>query len=380
MITRTWFPGGKVWATLACAALASVHMHGCEAQEAPDPIRPVRAIQSAGSSGLLERTFPGVASASTEVNLSFRVGGPLIDRPADVGDELNAGDLVARIDPRDYEVRLAAARGQLERAIAARDFAQTEFDRIQRIMAQDPGATSEVALDAAKRELDVRTADIASLEAAVTAAEDQLRYTRLLAPFDGRVVATYAENFEDVLPKQAIVRVVDKARMEFDISVPESLIGYAPYVETVSIRFDAIPGREFEATVKEIGEEATRSTRTYPVTLVMDQPEDAQLLPGMAGDARIVSSPPDLEAGIAVPASAVFSHGSPPASHIWVCDVGDGSVSRRPVEVGRLETGGILITDGLEPGEWIVIAGVHSLSEGQRVRILDAETDREVGP
>lgn len=357
-----------------------VGLLGCKRPAEPDPIRPVRAMQTAGASNLLKRTFPGVAAAATEVNLSFRVGGPLINRPADVGDELRTGDTVAQIDPRDYEVRLDAARGQVERAIAARDFAQTEFDRIQRIMDQDSGATSEIALDTAKRELEVRTADVASLEAAVTAAEDQLRYTRLLSPFEGRVVATYVENFEDVLPKQAIVRIVDRTRLDFEISVPESLIGYAPYVEDVSIRYDAFPDREFTATVKEVGEEATRATRTYPVTLSMSQPGDAQLLPGMAGTASIVSRPPDNLAGIAVPASAVFSPGSSSESFVWICDESTGTVSRRAVEVGRLDSGGILITGGLEAGEWIAVAGVHSLREGQRVRIRDIETDREIGP
>ncbi|UCD73785.1 MAG: efflux RND transporter periplasmic adaptor subunit [Phycisphaerales bacterium] len=329
----------------------------------------------------MERSFPGLASASTEVNLSFRVGGPLISRPVNVGDEVRAGDLVARIDPRDFEVRLDLVRGHLERAKAARDYAQTEYDRIARIMEQDPGATSEVALDTAERQLNVAKADIRSIEASVTAAEDQLRYTELVAPFDGRVVATYVENFEDVLPKQAIVRIVDRKRIDFKISVPEGLIGYAPYVEEIAVRFDAFEGREFPAAVKEIGEEATQATRTYPVTLIMEQPEDVEILAGMAGDARITSRPPELEsAGISIPATAVFSDGSSSDTFVWVCDESTGILERRKVDAKHFSEAGLRVQSGLSAGEWIVVAGVYSAREGQRVRILDVVTGEEVKP
>ena len=108
---------------------------GCKRSEpTSESVRPVRAIRVAGPEEYMQRSFPGLASASTEVNLSFRVGGPLISRPVKVGDTVEAGDVVARIDPRDFEVRLESIRGNLERAKATKDYAQTEFDRIQRIM------------------------------------------------------------------------------------------------------------------------------------------------------------------------------------------------------------------------------------------------------
>jgi RND family efflux transporter MFP subunit len=319
-------------------------------------------------------------ASSTEVNLSFRVGGPLISRPVDVGDMVEAGDIVASIDPRDFEVRLESVRGQLERAKAALDYGQTEYDRILRIRAQDPGATSELALDTALRERNVQKANVRSLEAGVMTAEDQVGYTQLKAPFAGRVVATYVENFEDVLPKRPIVRIIDRARVEFDISIPEGMIGYAPYVKEIMIRFDAIAGREFPATVKEIGEEATQATRTYPVTLVMDHPDDVEILAGMAGDARITSRPPQFEAaGIAIPATAVFSDGSSSDSFVWVCDESSRTLHRRKVEARHFSDTGLSVQSGLSAGEWVVVAGVHTAKEGQKVRLEDVATGEEVG-
>ncbi len=366
-------------ALLLAGVLLILALGACKETAVPPPVRPVRAMRVSGPNEFMQRSFPGLASASTEVNLSFRVGGPLISRSVDVGDMVEAGDIVARIDPRDFEVRLESVRGHLERAKAAMDYAQTEYDRILRIRAQDPGATSELALDTAERERNVQKANVRSLEASVMTAEDLLGYTQLKAPFAGRVVATYVENFEDVLPKRPIVRILDRARVEFHIGIPEGMIGYAPYVEEIMIRFDAIAGREFPATIKEIGEEATRATRTYPVTLVMDHPDDVSILAGMAGDARITSRPPEFEeAGIAIPATAVFSDGASSDTFVWVCDLSSRTLERRKVEARYFSDTGLRVQSGLSAGEWVVVAGVHSVREGQEVRIEDVATGEEV--
>jgi membrane fusion protein, multidrug efflux system len=359
--------------------LASLMLVGCNRSE-PEVavIRPVRAMQVLAPNELLLRSFPGLASASTEVNLSFRVGGPLISRAVNVGDDVRAGDVVAQIDPTDFSVRLQAVEAQLERSLASKEYAQTEYNRIKRIMDEDPGATSEVALDTALRQLNVSSADVDTLQASVKAAQDQLKYTQLVAPFDGRVVATYVENFEDVLLKQPIMRILDRRKVEFSISVPESLIGYAPFVENVTIAFDAYPDREFIGRVKEIGEEATQATRTYPVKLILDQPDDIEILAGMAGVAKITSRPPDLKSGISIPATSVFSDTATGESLVWVCDPSTGRVSKRVITATQFSSSGLSVEEGLSQGEWIMVAGVHTAREDQQYRIVNVETGEEI--
>jgi len=134
-----------------------------------------------------------------------------------------------------------------------------------------------------------------------------------------------------------------------------------------------------EAKIKEIGREASEATRTYPVTLVMDQPEDAEILPGMAGQATVVSRPPeDSElVGIPVPATTVFSGEDPGKSFVWIVDEATKTLSRREVQVGKLARFGVLIREGLKPGEWIVVKGVNSVKEGQAVRILDVAREEQ---
>ncbi len=334
------------------------------------------AIRIADPSDMAKRTFPGRAKATQEVNMSFRVSGPLIDFPVDVGDQVKKGDVVCRMDPRDFETVLGTAEGQLAQSQAILTRAQADFNRVTNIYKQDPGAISQVSIDGARQRRDSARAKVKSLQATVATAKDQYRYTWLRAPFDGVVVETYVENFETVVAKQPILRILDPSRIEFVISVPESLISFTPYVEEIKVTFDALPGIEIPATIKEVGREATQATRTYPVTLLMDQPADAEILPGMAGQAVGVARLPEQSkhVGMEIPATAVFS-GSDKKSYVWIVNETSKTLSRREVEIGSLSRFGMRVNAGLTPGEWIVIKGVNSVQEGEEVRILDASEE-----
>jgi RND family efflux transporter MFP subunit len=346
---------------------------------APEPVEEpklplVPAIQVADPESLSERLFPGRARAGQEVNLSFRVSGPLIELPFNVGDEVKAGDVVARIDPQDYINALDAATGSLEKAQAKARQAAADYGRILNVFKEDPGATSETAIDLTRAARDSSQAAVRTMRSAVQTAEDKVSYTSLRAPFDGVVVETFAENFETVIAKEPVLRLLDPSSIEFLISVPENLIGFAPLVEEVSVTFDALPGVTVPARIKEIGKEASRATRTYPVKLVMEQPEGTEILPGMAGSARVAARLPENDAAagsIQVPATAIFAQQDPEKSYVWVIDEATKALQRREVEVGRLTDYGVVIRSGLTAGEWVVTRGVHSVREGQAVRIMD---------
>jgi RND family efflux transporter MFP subunit len=139
------------------------------------------------------------------------------------------------------------------------------------------------------------------------------------------------------------------------------------------VRFDAFKEIEIPAHVKEIGKEASQATRTYPVNLIMDQPEGVKILPGMAGIAHGAARLPETggSGSVTVPVTAVFSSEAEEQSFVWVIDETTMTVARRPVKVDSLSDTGVSVTEGLQPGEWIATAGVHYLKEGQKVRILD---------
>ncbi len=363
---------------LGMLLLGAAMLSACDkepvAQKEPPP-RLVNAMRVAEHKDLGERSFPGRARAGQEVNLSFRVSGPLVALSAEVGAEFNKDDVVATMDPRDFESALRTVQGQLEREQAAVRRAQADFTRLQNVMKEDPGATSQTAVDRARQERDSARATLRSLQGSLQTAKDRLSYTKLRAPFDGVVVETYVENFETVVAKQPIVRLLDPSSIEFVVNVPENLIGLAPYVVGIDVTFDALPGVTVPATIKEIGKEASQATRTYPVTFVMAQPEKGEILPGMAGQATVRSRPPedsDQALGTEIPATAVFTSDDRSKSFVWVIDEANKTLSRREVEVAGLSRFGTRVRTGIKAGEWIVTKGVHSVREGQQVRILDA--------
>ena len=363
------------WITIPATVGFVMLLTACDqAPVTEQPVRPVRAIKVGEAGPMAERWFPGQARAHNEADLSFRVSGPLIVLANDiVGKDYKVGEVIARIDPRDYEVKLADIKAQLARARASAKRAASEYKRELNIFKKDPGATSDAAVERKSAQRDQTAADVKALSASLDAARDQLDYTYMKAPFNGKVVQQYVQNFEDVQAKQAIVRLLDSSRIEMVINIPESLISYAPYITNIRVQFDAFKDHPIPAVIKEIGAEASRSTRTYPVTLLMDQPEDFKILPGMAG--RTTGDRKSVEAskqqGIVVPISAIFSPEANANSNVWVFDEHTATVSRREVTTGELTDYGVQIQQGLTPGEWVITAGVSYLTEGLTVRLLE---------
>lgn len=361
--------------TIFLLIAAILLLPGCSKEEAEEKqiIRPVRYFEIPSPGQFSQRNFPGRAKATQEIDLAFRVSGPLITRPVDVGDEVKAGDIVARIDPRDFQIAVNSAQGKLDNARAAAARAASEYKRELNIFKEDPGATSQTAVDRKKEARDKAQANIKSFAADLDGAKDQLSYTYLKAPFDGNVVKTYVENFENVQAKEPIVRILDDSSIEMEVNIPESLISIAPHVEDIKVVFDPFPDVELSAQIKEIGTEASATTRTYPVTLIMAQPENVKILPGMAGKAS-GTPPADLakeSLGIEIPVTAVFADIESGSTLVWIINKDNLTVSKREVEVDQVGDRGIRIISGLNEGEFIASAGVNYLHEGQTVKLLE---------
>ncbi len=331
---------GSRWIPLV--VLSAAFLVGCQEEQVADKsvVRPVRAMKVSDAASLQRRQFPGRAKATRELDLAFKVGGPLISFPVKVGDDVETGQQLGRIDPATFAATMDANVASLERAKATLNNAKLEFDRNNTLF--EKGHVSKARLDNVTTIVQRNQADVAAAKAALERARLDLDYTNLRAPFAGIVVRTYVENFENVRAKQPVVRIVDSSRIEMVIDIPESLISLAPHVKEAIVVFDAFPNREVPARIKEIGSEASETTRTYPVTLVMDQPEDVKILPGMAGKASGKAAPQEIiaRAGVEVPVSATFSGEEPGSTFVWVIDEQSKTVARRRVSPGNLRTGG----------------------------------------
>ena len=187
--------------------------------------------------------------------------------------------------------------------------------------------------------------------------------------------------------KQPIVRLLDTSKIEMIIDIPEGYISYRPYIDRIEVTFDPFPDTVLDAEIIEIGQEATAATRTYPVTLLMDQPTDTQILPGMAGTAKGYLRPPDATLGILLPVTAVASDQSG-KSYVWVLhpkgepSPDDGSFAevtavakKQEVTVGKLGTLGLEVQTGVSPGDWVATAGLNVLRDGDVVRLREQRAE-----
>lgn len=354
--------------------LLLVLLTSCKQEEQVEAPRPVKAIQAKISQ---EETsdvlFPGTLRAFKRADLSFRVDGILMVRDISVGQKAEQGEILLQLDPREYEIALRKAKGKVESTQAQLDFARRDFQRMENIYDTDPGAISESLLDRRKESKNKLEAELLIAESDLDQATDNLSYTSLKAPFDGIIAAIYVENHEQVRAKQPVVRFLDTAEREMEINVPEKFMNTL-LEGGANLRFnvylDAFPNRTFPASIKEIGTEASSTTQTYPITLTLKKiPIELSLLAGMSGKALLQHPESDTSQSLyKIPKSAVLTENLNNL-YVWVVDPETQTVHKRAVQVEKSGNGEFaFIREGLETGDWVVIAGATFLSEGQKVK------------
>ena len=317
----------------------------------PRPVRKLRTIEVGNISNIRNAQLPGRARSAQEVDLAFDVSGTLIERPVSMGSQVKEGDLIARLDPRDFQANLRAAEADAR-------IAKRNFDRGAELVATS--FISEAEFDRLEARVDISQASLELAQKALTDSE-------IYAPFSGVIATLSVENFQSVRAKAPIARLLGVDMIEMVVNVSENQMANLPFIDNIEVEFDALPGVRLPATITEISSEASQTTRTFPITLSMKQPADRKVLAGMAGTAHITGTPNDEEGlGYVIPAGALFGEPVGNISKVWVVQQ-DNTVSSRQVSVGRVTAGGVQILEGLQGGDLIATAGIHTLSEGQEV-------------
>jgi RND family efflux transporter MFP subunit len=349
-----------------------------EDSTAKEVIRPIKMMTVTSRTEAAQLKFPGMVRAAKRADLAFQVGGTLKQFPVDEGQVVKEGQLIGQLDQRDFMNSLRSAQGQLAKAKAALQSAQSEYARILRIQKQDPGAVSESMAVLRLEALDRAKAEVDSVQAAVDSARDQLGYTTLQAPFGGVVSKRYVDNHQEIRAKEPIVSLDDVSSVEILVDLPELIVANLPDDgdlgdgETqVVAEFAAAPGKLYTLAVKERAMRADPETQTYQVVFRMPQPDDLNVLPGMTatvtGGGRRQEERHDA---FIVPAIAIVAD-SVGKSFVWIVDQETLKVQRRSVKIGALSgSDKIEISEGLKSGEIVAITGVSRLREGMQVSDL----------
>ena len=352
-----------------CAALAGLSLTllaACEkeAVEAPEVVRPVRILTISTLQGGDTLSYPGEIQGSQNAELAFEVQGRLVELPAEAGIDVAENQLLAKLDPADYQSSLDAAQAQYNSA-------KETFDRFSEVF--ERGAISRQDLDNRRRQFEVEQAQLAS-------AKKALSDTELRAPFAGRIGRTYVENFNNVQTKQPILLLQDLTQFEAVMNIPEQDWLRAKPGLTLTQRneraklevgLSTLPDRSFPAALTEIATAADPVTRTFAAVARFDPPGDVVILPGMSATVT-VSVPPDIEgtgSALQIPANAIVG-GDDGGSYVWMVDAGTMTVSLARVTAGQLSGSEIDILEGLATGDRIAVSGVQHLADGMKISEL----------
>lgn len=322
-------------------------------------IRPVKTA-TASSQSVIRKDFSGIVEAVEYVKLAFRVSGQVINLPVVEGQRVKKGQLIAAIDPRDISLQYAADKAAYETAAA-------QVERNKRLLGRQAISVQEY---------EISVANYQKAKSAYELSSNNMRDTKLTAPFDGSIEKRLVENYQRVNSGEGIVQLVNTQKLRIKFTVPDDYL-YLLRAKDVTFKvvFDTYPDMVFNAQLEEYLDISTAGTG-IPVTITIEDPAFNRSLydvkPGFTCKIKLASDvAPFLEEKLVnIPLSAIFGESENQKTYVWV--VKDNKVSKREVTVySPTGEANALISAGIQPGETIVIAGVHQLVDGQTVKVIN---------
>jgi RND family efflux transporter MFP subunit len=342
-------------------ALLATPLGACNERSAAPAERPalVRTELVQPRDGQATMTLTGEIQARFSADLSFRVNGRVLTRLVDVGTHVNAGDLLARLDPAEQQADFEAATAGVAAAEAQLRVAQATFDRQNSLLAN--GFATRPAYDQAREQLRTAQSTLESVKAELGRTREALGDTELHARAAGVITARSLELGHVVQAAQSAFTLAQDGERDAVFDVPESMFFDDMEHDRVSLALVSDPDVTATGYVREISPAVDSKSSTVRVKVAIQNPPPAMTLgSAIAGTA---GTKPVRE--IRLPWTALTAVGSKPA--VWIVDPKTNTASLKPVTVGAYEAGAVLIKQGLEPGDRVVIDGGKLLSSGQPV-------------
>ena len=333
-------------------------VHACTGPEQTQDsniARPAKLLKLTEESEQASNSFPATVRSVRSTDLAFQVGGQITSWKALGGRYFRKGDVIAALNPRNYRNAVAQAEAQYRNA-------DSEYQRALRLIKEDAISRSVVESRLAQRQV---------AQASLDSARKDLADTTLRAPFSGYVGTTYVEQFQNVQPQAAVVKLQSDA-VEAIVNVPGSFVLNSNRINPSNtyVELDAAPNRRFPATFRESTGLADQSTQTFEGRFTFQAPSDLVVLTGMTAtlyfDYKIEGQGAGGASGISIPLASIIKEGD--KKYVWVVKPGERTVSKRPVEVTDRVGANVVATKGLKVGETIVAAGGAYLRKGDRVR------------
>lgn len=352
------------WALFAVAPSILLAACGSGEEPAADPVRPVRVVTVIKHEGGETLSLSGQIQAQDEVNLAFRIDGRMIERLVNVGDQVEAGQAIARLDPEPARNALRTAQANLSAAMGQQTLARNDYERQATLLGQ--GWTTRARYDTAAQALKAAVAQVDAAQAQFDTAKDHLGYTELVADGPGTVTARGAEPGEVVAAGRMIVHLARRDGRDAVFDVPAPVFRIAPANPVVTVALTSDPAVQTMGRVREVAPQADPVTRTFTVRVSLQDPPDAMRL----GSTVTGSIRTGGVGGFEIPATALTQANRQPA--VWIVDQATSTVALRNIDLERYDLARVIVARGLEADEVVVTAGVQALRPGQKVRMLGA--------
>ena len=343
--------------------LSALLILGCEKPAIPPPPpRPALVIEVGKIAPKNATILVGEVKSRYESNQAFRISGKIIERVVDVGAIVKKGQVLARLDSADSNLSASAARADMRVAEANRALAKSDVER-QRILVNKK-FISQSALDKFEAKLKTADARVNQAKAQAAVSNNQSRYASLIADRDGVITQIRAEPGQVVIAGETIAQVVDIVNLEVLVAVPESRIAQIKPNDAAQIKLWANQIANSEKTyigkIREIAPAANSASRAFDVRVAFSD-ADAQVKLGMTAGVRLENN--NEQAFIIIPSNALTQFNG--KTSVWV--IKNSIAAPREVSAGQYTEEGVTITSGLQAGELVAIAGVHTLIKGQKV-------------
>lgn len=350
----------KTQKALFCLLALVIMLSGCTKEnDQTEVIRPVKTTQPQLKSSLVVHNFPGVIKANKDSKLAFRVSGTIAELKFEEGEFVKEGELIAKIDDRDYKLQVTATQAKFQEVSA-------EVERVVELYKRNSISRSDY---------DKAIAGKTMAEAKYQSALNQLEDTRLEAPFSGYLQNIYFDDHETInkgLPAVSMVQISD---LKVEADIPSKLYLQAEYFGSFSCYPEALPNLILPLELKGIRKKSNLN-ELYKIIFTMENNPTVKLAAGMIVDVQISVESEENQI-LTVPVNSVFNQQG--KSLIWVLSQ-DNTVKLREVEIGDLlGEGSIEIPKGLSRQEVIITAGVHTLQEGDKVKVIEETSPDNVG-
>ncbi|NIE96321.1 efflux RND transporter periplasmic adaptor subunit [Acinetobacter sp. C26M] len=352
---------------LGLLIVSSVLLSACQKEVPKTEEIPYVMVTQPSSNHVDQKSYAGDVQARQQTALAFRVGGQITERYVDVGDRVKVGQVLAKLDVKDAQLQMNAAKAQLDSAQAAAKIAAEEYQRYQQLLPVN--AVSRSQFDAVKNQYESAQASLQQARSNYEVSSNQTGYNRLVSNKNGVITQRQIEIGQVIAAGQAVYQLAIDGEREVVFGVPEQSVSTIKVGQPVWVTLWSQPDARFAAKVREVSPAADQS-RTFTVKVSLLEGQSTIQL-GQSARVFFVANENNV---LSVPLSSVTANDQ--QAYVWVVNANQ-SIRKVPVTLGSYGRDSVPVVSGLKATDWVVVGGVHLLRDQQKIHPVDRD-NREV--